>query len=258
MAVISSEECYAVWAPDESIWAQWAKPVAFTRGPLIADRPVVVPSLDVAGLPGSFANAAIVVDLPGAEAVTVGVALASRGYRPVPLFNGTMGPRPVVDVEPIRDALGSLAATLRTMTLAPDARPAFLLDAKRTEPGPGAASEGYYDNRWVALPQDFPSAAFLSSRGIREVTLLQRGQTLPASDLAHVLRRWQENGIRIRAIDIATGRIEDPLDVPKPSRFRSAWYAAVAVLGFRRSDVGGFGSTIPEQTHGRGGGGFYG
>jgi hypothetical protein len=63
--------------------------------------------------------------------------------------------------------------------------------------------------------------------------------------------------LKLRAIDLSTGRVEEPLTVPAPSRFRLAWYAAVALLGFRRSNVGGFGSTVPEQTHHRGGG-FYG
>jgi len=36
---------------------------------------------------------------------------------------------------------------------------------------------------------------------------------------------------------------------------RRAWYVAVALLGLRRANVGGFGGVIPQQT---GGGGFYG
>jgi hypothetical protein len=69
-----------------------------------------------------------------------------------------------------------------------------------------------------------------------------------SADLAHVLRRWQEHGLTLRVIDIGTGRIADGVTVPRPSRFKRVWYAAVALLGLRRSNVGGFGSTIPEQT----------
>jgi hypothetical protein len=256
MAVIDGEACYAIWAPASSVWTAWAKPVLFARGPLPANFAPVVGTLEAAGLPGSFAQAAIVVDLPGAEAVTIGLALAERGFRPVPLFNGTSGPTPVLDVEPLRDALGAGAAVLPAMPLTPEAAPAFLLDSRRYDPR-FSPREGAYDNRWIVLPQDFPSAIFLLSHGVREVTIVQREGLTPADDLVHVLRRWQEGGVKLRLLDLSTGRVVDPLEVPAPSRFRRAWYAAVALLGFRRSDVGGFGSTIPEQTSGRGGG-FYG
>jgi hypothetical protein len=179
MAMIDSEACYAVWAPDGVRWTAWAKPVVFAQGPLSADRPIAVPSLDTPGLPGSFGGPAIVVDLPGAEAVTVGLALAGRGFRPVPLFNGTIGPQAVIDVEPIRDALGAGAAILQHSVLAPDAPPAFLLDANRGDPRLTGAESGYYDNRWIVLPQDLPSAIFLASHGVREVTVLQRAGVAP-------------------------------------------------------------------------------
>ena len=50
-------------------------------------------------------DSTIVVDLPGAEAVYAGLALAARGFRPIPLFNGTSGPSEVIDVLPISRAL---------------------------------------------------------------------------------------------------------------------------------------------------------
>jgi hypothetical protein len=62
------------------------------------------------------------------------------------------------------------------------------------------------------------------------------------------LRRWQESGIRIRVADVASGRVAEDVSVPKPSHFKLAWYAAIALLGLRRNNVGGFGSMIPEAT----------
>jgi hypothetical protein len=104
----------------------------------------------------------------------------------------------------------------------------------------------------VTLPQDFPSGALLVSRGFRSATLLQRGILPVAPDLAHVLRRWQEQGMALRKIDVATGQVIDGVTIPKPSGFRLAWYTVIALLGLRRSNVGGFGSAIPEQTSGGG------
>ena len=80
--------------------------------------------------------------------------------------------------------------------------------------------------------------------------MIRRGGTLIRPDLAHVLRRWQEHGIRTRVIDVESQIVTDYQDVPKPSLFRVVWYAAVTLLGLRRSNVGGFGSRIPDQSQG--------
>jgi hypothetical protein len=243
------QDAFSIWAPEDALWTEWAKPVAFTGA--ITDTgleaPMSVPTLAISGLPESWTDAAIVVDLPGEEAVMVGLALAARGFRPVPLFNGTIGPNAVIDVLQITRALGAAAPLLAEIAIKPDARPAFLLDSRRGELL-GAEEPGRYDNRWVVLPQDFPSGVFLGSRGIREVVLIQRGESMPAHDLTHVLYRWQQAGIRMRAIDLATGRTTDDLRVRRPSLFRAAWYVAIALFGLRRSNVGGFGSMVPEQT----------
>ena len=253
---MTNQDCFAIWAPEESVWSLWAKPVAFAGAtmPLGGEPPIDPSALQMPGMPESWTESAIVVDLPGEEAVGAGIALAERGYRPVPLFNGTHGPNAVIDVERITRALGLGAEALSLRPLPPDARPAFLIDARRTDAG-GAIDPGRYDNRWVVLPQDFPSAAFLGSKGIREAVILQRGGLAPAADLSHVLYRWQQAGIRLKVIDVSNGQANDDARVKRPSKFRMAWYVAIALMGLRRSNVGGFGSTVPEQT---GRSGFYG
>ena len=255
--MISSEECFVVWAPDDARWSAWAKPAAFVTsvGFLPIEPPIAMPTWRLPGMPETWTQAAVVVDLPGAEAVQAGLLLAAAGFRPVPLFNGTHGPRPVVDVEPIVTELGRSAAWLEALRLPTDARPAFLLDSRRS--GAAPPSPGDYDNRWIALPQDFPSAALLRSHAITEAILIQRGRGAAAVDLTHVLLRWQQAGLRIRLVDLETSAVEDDVRVEEPSGFRRAWYAAIALLGLRRNNVGGFGSTIPEQTA-SGRAGFYG
>jgi hypothetical protein len=251
--VTSNEASFAAWAPDGVSWSEWAKPIAFVQADFArssssaGDEPL--PSIP----PAVSAQSVVIADLPGAEAVNAGLALAERGLRPVPLFNGTSGPSPVIDVEPITRALIRGADRLTRLSLPSDAAPAFLLDARRS--GPMVPQPGSYDNRWVVLPQDFPSGALLASRGLRHATLIQRGHLAIPPDLAHVLRRWQEHGIAVRVLDLETGRFEDNVKVPKPSGFKHAWYAAITLFGLRRSNVGGFGSTIPEQA---GRSGFYG
>ena len=247
---MTAEECFATWAPDQVVWSEWAKPVAFVHigGVLLPDAGAVSsigtpPAIPLTVTPQS----AVVVDLPGSDAVAAGVALAERGFRPVPLFNGTAGPSPVIDVQPIARALVHGAERLQSLSIPDSAAPAFLLDARRHDPAI-VVRAGHYDNRWVTLPQDFPSGALLASRGLRHATLLHDNGLTIRPDLAHVLRRWQEAGIEIRVVDVKSGQVADRVEVPKPSGFRLAWYAAIALLGLRRSNVGGFGSMIPEHT----------
>jgi hypothetical protein len=247
---MAAEEAFAAWTRDGVIWSDWAKPVAFVT-PALGAAPPSAPAPAVA-LPLTLdPSAVVIVDLPGPESVAAGVSLAERGWCPVPLFNGTAGPSAVIDVDAISRALIASAGHLRTVAIPPGAAPAFLLDSRRLEQA--GLKPGKYDNRWVALPQDFPSGALLASRGFRTAILVRRdGLSVPA-DLAHVLVRWAEHGIGIRVFDAGTGQAADNVTVPRPSRFKLAWYAVIALMGLRRSNVGGFGATIPEQTASSGG-----
>lgn len=247
MAVVSSEDAFAAWAPEGGSWSDWAKPVIFVQDTdtLPADP---LPDAAEPAFAGTVPlDSAVVVDLPGADSVRAGLALAARGFRPVPLFNGTDGPSAVIDVRPIVAALGAGVEVLTRMTLPAAAPPAFLLDSRRNGPFP-EVRPGSYDNRWVTLPQDFPSASLLISRGIRTANILQHGSSAVAPDLAHVLKRWQDHGIRLQVIDPQGSALPSAITVTAPSGFKLAWYAAIAVLGLRRSNVGGFGSAVPEQT----------
>lgn len=249
--MIQGEACFAIWAPDPTLWSQWAKPVLFASAKeLPIDAPLAMPSPEALQLlPHASSGAAVVVDLPGSESVDIGLALAANGFRPVPLYDGTTGPSPVVDMGPLIAALGAGSQRLAVLPIPANAPPAFLLDSNRRGPV-GATPPGAYDNRWVVLPQDFPSATLLASQGIREVTVVFESVLEPANDLAHVLRRWQEGGLALRAVGLAVKRVSERLVVPRPSFFRRTWYAAITALRLRRSDVGGFGSSPLDSSGG--------
>lgn len=256
---MTNEECFGIWAPDGVVWCQWAKPVTFTqlnRTTVPDSTPLLWEAPEVRSVP-SPGRTALIVDAPGPNAVRLGVALARIGYRPVPLFNATTGYAEVLDIDPIAHHLLEGASLLRDLRLPADAPPAFLLDSERMHPRV-LPYPGKFDNRWVTLPQDFPSAIFLRAHGIGEVLLLRHGGrgATPDQDLAHVLRRWQEGGVRLTIGDLATGGEPQPFHVEQPSLFRRAWYRAVALMGLRRNDVGGFGGAIPEESAGGGFGGF--
>jgi len=202
--------------------------------------------LGVPGLPAMTLRDALVLDLPGEETMDLAFVFARRGFRPVPLFNGTSGPMPVVDVHRVMRALQRGTVALRSIPLRPDSPPAFLLDSLRSG-GTLTVGPGRYDNRWVVLPQDMPSGNFLASHGISHVTLVRRGGLQPAADLAHILLRWQEQGLRLSVVDLDARQAGHDVKVSRPSLFRSTWYAAITLLGLRRSNMGGFGAAIPQQ-----------
>src|SRR5687767_11087046 len=169
---MTNEECFEAWAPTGAAWSPWAKPVLFTH--LLTVAPAAAPDAgarDLLWLPPADGRTVLLVDLPGVESVTMGLTVARRGYRPVPLYNTSVGPSAIVNAEIIASHLASGAETLRGLGLRDGAPPAFLLDSMRMTPSvlPGP---GTFDNRWVVFPQDFPSGTLLRSRGVADALLI--------------------------------------------------------------------------------------
>ena len=130
----AGEEAFKCWAPDSSVWSRWATPVLFAEMSITqgADgESLDWRSVALGGMPGTAERNAIVVDLPGAQSVTMGMALASAGYRPVPLFNAASAMAAIVNVQPISTRLFRWAQALAGMNIPADAPPAFLIDDKR-------------------------------------------------------------------------------------------------------------------------------
>ena len=76
----------------------------------------------------------------------------------------------------------------------------------------------------------------------------------PQEDLAHVLLRWQQGGLRMLSASPADAAPRE-FTVTRPSWFRLAWYRAITAARLRRNNAGGFGAVIPVATSG---GGHYG
>ena len=251
---MTKEELFDTWAPEGVEWSAWAKPVLFAQWPDSVTPPATEPQRpdsDFLWLPQAGGRTALVVDLPAVESVSSAIAFARRGYRPVPLFNTSHGPSPVIEIAPLVLALGKGAHQLKTLSLPPNAPPAFLIDANRMSP-PVPPSPGKFDNRWVVFPQDFPSASFLRGHGVADVLLIHSGSKVQ-EDLAHVLLRWQQSGLRILSAAPADTSPRE-ITVTRPSWFRRAWYRALTASRLRRNNAGGFGAIIPVAT----GGGHYG
>jgi len=252
-------ELYKLWAPEDSIWSNWAKPVLFADTMFIDHEPppsTQWQSSNIAWATGLNNETAIVLDLPDAVSIWVGIALTQRGFRPVPLYNGVagpfpMGPSPLVDTFRIVQALHGVIEMLVGLRLPPDAPPVFLLDSNRFNGG-AFATPGRFDNRWWIFPQDFPSANFLLSRKIQSVVLVQTQPGRLQKDLAHVLLLWQQAGLHILSAGMNDQVSPQPLQVERPDSFRALWYRALVLAGLRRNSAGGFGAIIPEPSSGGG------
>jgi hypothetical protein len=254
---MTREELFDAWAPEGVEWCAWTKPVLFAQWPESITPAATDPDWPDANylwLPQASGRTVLVIDLPAVESVRTGIAFARRGYRPVPLFNTSHGPSAVIEIAPLMLALAKGGLYLKTFSIAPTAPAAFLLDADRMHP-PTPPSPGKFDNRWVVFPQDFPSATLLRARGVSDVLLIHNGKSVQ-EDLAHVLLRWQQGGLRLLQASPSDSSTSE-LTVTRPSWFRQAWYRALAASRLRRNNAGGFGAVIPVQSSG-GGGRYYG
>jgi len=257
---MTGKELFEVWAPMDDIWSPWVKPVIFSEISWVnEDIPVesVLGELNVAYDVDFRSDTAIIVDLPGVESLKAGYVLSMRGYRPVPLYNTTSGVGQklntavlvAIDVSDLVRMLSVLPPQSVVVAIARSGPPAFLLDQRRLRGGIKPLP-GIYDNRWMVFPQDFPSANFLQLRGITRCIVLQDGSSRPQDDLAHVLLRYQEAGIRILVQGTTSSYGPTSIEVHRPSRFRWTVYRALALVGLRRNSAGGFGAVVPVPGEG--------
>jgi hypothetical protein len=259
---MTKDEAFTAWAPSESPWSDWAKPVLFAQLPATWEHqypgpPLVPLPLDALG---PIATTTLLMDLPGELAVAAALSLARQGHRPVPLFNGAADHKDpeLLDVDspitthgacintwPLMRALWLAAAELQSLSLPPNAPPAFLLDSRRRlgdrPPGPGI-----FDNRWLSFPTDFPSARMLQERGITTTLLLTNDAATPAADLAHTLLRYQQAGLKIHHLRLGIDTTPQPITLQPPNLFRAAWYQFTTTLGLRRNLLGGYGGKVPN------------
>jgi hypothetical protein len=284
---MTGEDLFRIWAPDEVAWAAWAKPVLFAHvggvsgdgGTGGGEPATTVPPAgdlragDLPPMPPADGRAVVVVDLPGEAGVAAGLRLAAGGFRPVPLYNAvpppsvpagpartarhptttTTPPVAMIDVGPILAGLVGGAASLAAMQLPPAASPAFLLDHDRRTGTAGVRLEpGVFDNRSVSLSTDFPSGHLLRSKGIDRAVVLQPRPGRPQADLCHTLLRWQRAGVAIEVQHVGSAGPPRPVTVDRSSGFGRVWQRALALLGLRRSPMGGFGGTLPEPGGGGG------
>jgi len=253
---MTRDEIFACWAPLEGRWSSWVKPVLF---PFLektesSSEDLVIDDFTPPSIP--LGDTAIVVNLPGVRSVAAGLALARKGWRPIPLFNALPGPGlelwetnyipTAVDVHAILKALLSTTPKLAAFDLAPTAPPAFLLDACRLTKS-RTPLDGCFDNRSISFPSDFPSAQTLRSFAIRRV--LYVGESLnPEPDLTHTLAAWQNEGLAVDALLPGPELRIVPLKLRKPSWWKCFLTQMSAVFTLGKIGGGGYGRIIPKYS----------
>jgi hypothetical protein len=251
---MTRNEIFDAWAPPAATWSGWVKPAPFAHLPREQPPAVDTVAPDLSPwIPLPAVKSAIVVDLPGVLSVHWGLALASIGYRPVPLFNAIPPPTfdavAVVNVAPILAALQYGAEIRHSVALPADAPPAFLIDSDRqathNPPLPGT-----FDNRSVVFITDFPSATRLASNGITKALLIRDSAAGLGDDLRLALQTWQKEGITLTAKWLAEPGGPVPWTLRRPSWLAGLWQRLRVFFGFRRNPSGEFGEFIPHAAGG--------
>jgi hypothetical protein len=257
---MDADALFEAWAPTRGLWTPWAKPVLFANNEEMGDG---------SNLPGAAwvsdetvrtgesresyratstsSRTAVVVDLPGAESVAVGIALGSLGFRPVPLYTALPSPNAVVPMSEVARAVIVGADRLRGMKLPADAPPAFLLDSRR-DGAHAPLRPGQFDNRSMVFATDVPSPERLRAHGIEFIVVLASSISELAIDIKPIILGWQRAGLKIWAA--RSGEVGRPqaLHVQETIRDRVAlWWRRNQLT---RDSRGAFGAWIPEHRQG--------
>ena len=143
-------------------------------------------------------NSAVIVDLPGADSVLWGLALAKFGLRPIPTYNGTMeqiNARATTDNQTVSKMLELGANMLADMEMEKDARPAFLLDKNRLQRY--KLNENIFDNSYDIYPQDLPTADYFLDNGIKEIVVVCDSLS---KDLKKILKSYKKKNLSVKEV----------------------------------------------------------
>ena len=194
------KEIYKIYAPNGAKWIDWVRPVPFVAIDTYNRKPIADwMERKAMFLKNYQQDTAIFVDLPGKESIELSIDLAYKGYRPIPIFNGTdeqPGSQATTNTYLIESCLINGSEKLKNIKLDNNANPAFLLDSYRTNRY--RAKESIFDNSWDLYKQDIPSAEYFKQNGITKIIIVGDGIQ---RDLKKIFLKFQEKGIDIYITD---------------------------------------------------------
>ena len=193
---MNNKEIYKIWAPKNTKWVDWIRPVPFIG--IGRDYINEVHNYGINILKYSLEyekNTAVIVDLPGKESIEEGLGIAKLGYRPIPLYNGPIEQKnslATTDNYAITEALIWGTTELINMEFKEDANPVFLLDSNRMNRFKMDAS--IFDNSWDIYNQDMPTYKYFKNNGITKIIVVSEKFN---KDLKSILYKFQKEGINI-------------------------------------------------------------
>lgn len=194
------KEIYKIYAPNGAKWTDWVRPVPFVAIDTYNRKPIADwMERKAMFLKNYQQDTAIFVDLPGKESIELSIDLAYKGYRPIPIFNGTdeqPGSQATTNTYLIESCLINGSEKLKNIKLDNNANPAFLLDSYRTNRY--RAKESIFDNSWDLYKQDIPSAEYFKQNGKTKIIIV--GDAIQR-DLKKIFLKFQEKGIDIYLTD---------------------------------------------------------
>ena len=135
---MTNKDIFKIWAPFGKKWVEWVRPVPFMaiddKTKASCQMSIMLPYAQDLNKDNMDRTTAVIVDLPGVQSLDVGIALAARGYRPIPIYNGTIeqkASRATTDNSSVANALMWGASILNDIEIKDDAPPAFLTDTNR-------------------------------------------------------------------------------------------------------------------------------
>jgi hypothetical protein len=104
----------------------------------------------------------------------------------------------------------------------------------------------FYSTRtaWSPLRRIRRPPTIIAGKRFHRIFVHSRYSKQPQDDLAHILLRWQEQGIVIESKFAWKEEAPETIAVRRPSWYRAAWYRVVVLLGLHRNDAGGFGGFL--------------
>ena len=198
-----ARQVYSQWAPEGKKWTDWIRPVPFinigkgTKRYRVCSENMVsnLFSKEEKELEPFKGNTSLVVDMSGPQSVMLGLHLAREGFRPIPIYNGTIeqeNARATTDNQSVSEALLMGCQMLKDIKIDDDALPVFLLDSNRLNRY--KRNIGIFDNSWDVYPQDMPSAEYFLKNGIDKILVV--GEKL-SRDLRKILYNYQRKNIQI-------------------------------------------------------------
>lgn len=197
---MTNKDIYKIWAPYNKKWVDWVRPVPFIHidSKTRASRPIniMLPYIQNLNANSVDKTTAIIVDMPGTNSMYVGISLAQRGYRPIPIYNGIVqqnGSRAIVDNCSIANDLVWGASILKDIDIPNNAPPAFLTDTNRLQKR--RISESIFDNSWDVYHQDLPTEDYFLQNGITQILVISQNSI--SMDLQKIFTDYPKRKLKI-------------------------------------------------------------